>query len=177
MALLNFGQPDGGILQVAYTVADIEKAMASYLHQMKIGPWFVRTFTPKQGLYRGKPTEIRLTVALAFSGHVMHELIQQHNDVPSVYRELIDKRGHGFHHWGVASTHFDRDCEAYCRRGCQVAFSDTTPGSRVTYFDSLRDMPGMMEVIEMDEARERRYTKMYVESLAWDGSEPIRHEG
>ena len=174
MALLNFfGQPFGSILQVAYTVADIEKAMASYLDQMIIGPWFVRgPFTP-QGLYRGKPSEVRMTIALAFSGHVMHELIQQHNDVPSVYREMIDKRGHGFHHWGVASTEFDRDCEAYCRRGCQVAYSDTSPGSRVTYFDS-RDLPGMIEVIEMDEARERRYTKMYVESLAWDGSEPIR---
>jgi len=176
MTLLNSGQPVGGILQIGYTVADIEKAMASYLDKMKIGPWFVRTIAPKQALYRGKPTELRLTIALAFSGHVMHELIQQLNDVPSVYRELIDKRGYGFHHWGVPSTQFDRDCEAYCRRGFQVALADTTPGSRVTYFDCPGDLPGMVEIIEMDEARERRYTKMYAESLAWDGSNPIRYE-
>jgi hypothetical protein len=179
MTLLNFGQPVGGIIQVAYTVADIEKAIAIYSQQFKIGPWFVRgPFTPKQALYRGKPTEVSLTLASAFSGHLVVELIQQHNDAPSVYRELIDKRGHGFHHWAVASTAFDRDCDSYLSRGYEIAFSDKTPvGIRVAYFDTTRDLPGMIELTEFNDANERRYTRMYTEAVAWDGADPIRRVG
>jgi len=41
---------------------------------------------------------------MSFAGHVMIELIEQHNDVPSVYRNIAEKRGYGFHHWGVATA-------------------------------------------------------------------------
>jgi hypothetical protein len=42
MTLLNNGQPIGGIIQVAYTVADIEAAVRSYAEDLRIGPWFLR---------------------------------------------------------------------------------------------------------------------------------------
>ena len=108
----------------------------------------------------------------------MIELIQQHNAGPSVYRELIDRRGHGFHHWGVASTRFDEDCEAYRRRGFEMAFYDKTPvGTRVAYFDASHTLPGMIELIEMSDAQELRYARMYAAAAAWDGTDPIRRVG
>ena len=56
MALLNVGQPFGGIVQISYTVADIETAMVEHLENFKLGPWFVRgPFSPSQALYRGQP--------------------------------------------------------------------------------------------------------------------------
>jgi len=42
MTLLNVGQPIGGIIQIAYTVPDIEKAVRSYAQDLKLGPWFLR---------------------------------------------------------------------------------------------------------------------------------------
>lgn len=176
MALLDVGQPFGGIVQVSYTVADIEAAMAAYLDDLKLGPWFVRgPFSPKEALYRGRPTGLEITLALTFSGHLMVELIQQHDDGPSVYRETIERRGHGFHHWGVPSRDFDADCDRYRRRGYEMAFYDRTPvGTRIAYFDATAALPGMIELIEMNEAQERRYARMYAEALAWDGSDPIR---
>jgi hypothetical protein len=176
MTLLNFGQPVGGIVQMAYTVADIETAIAAYSAQLNIGPWFVRgPFQPPAALYRGQSTALSVTLAIAFCGHLMIELIEQHNEVPSVFRELVGKRGHGFHHWGVACERFDQQAATYRARGYEVAFSDVTPlGTRIAYFDTTRDLAGMIELIEMNEAQERRYTKMYVETLAWDGTQPIR---
>jgi hypothetical protein len=40
MSLLNFGQPDGGIVQMAYVVEDIHRAMNEWVDQLKVGPWF-----------------------------------------------------------------------------------------------------------------------------------------
>jgi hypothetical protein len=178
--LLSVGQPIGGIVQVSYTVAEIETAMRHYLDNLRLGPWFVRgPFTPKAAQYRGQPTTPTLSLALTFSGHLMVELVQQHDDGPSVYRETIARTGgHGFHHWGVASTNFDADAAGYRARGYEQVFYDVTPvGTRVAYFDTTANLPGMIELIEMTEAQDRRYARMYAETLAWDGSEPIRRLG
>ena len=44
---------------------------------------------------------------MSFAGHMNIELIQPLNDAePSVYREWIEKRGYGFHHWGRATDEF-----------------------------------------------------------------------
>jgi hypothetical protein len=176
MMLLNIGQPIGGIIQVAYTVSDIEAAIRSYAQDLKLGPWFLRgPLQARQPVYRGRPQDLRLSIAIAYSGHMMIELIQQHDDQPSVYRELIEKHGYGFHHWGIASDRYDADLESYETRGFEPVFTDETPaGTRVTYFDAKRGWPGFIEIIEINAASELRYSKMYAETLIWDGKDAIR---
>src|ERR1700693_6199140 len=84
MTLLNFGQPLKGIVQFAYVVADLERAMADYTARLNIGPWFViGPFSPPEARYRGQPTKLNVTLAIGYSGHMQIELIQQHNDAPS----------------------------------------------------------------------------------------------
>ena len=176
MTLLNIGQPIGGIIQIAYTVADIEAVIRSYAVDLKLGPWFLRgPLQAKKPVYRGKAQTLNLSIAIAYSGHMMIELIQQHDDQPSVYREIIEKQGHGFHHWGVASQRFDEEVEEYKARGFELIFTDETPVStRVAYFDAHRGWPGLIELIEINRASELRYTKMYSETLVWDGKDPVR---
>ena len=116
-----------------------------------------------------------MSIAIAYSGHLMIELIQQHSAQPSIYSEGIEKWGYGFHHWGIASASFDDDVRKYEDRGFRKVFSDETPvGTRVTYFDGNRGWPGFIELIEINEASERRYTTMYAEALVWDGHQKIR---
>jgi hypothetical protein len=176
MRELGFGQIAGGIVQCAYTVADIDKSMRDFASRLRVAPWFVLgPFTAPEGQYRGKPTNINLTLAIAFAGHMMIELIQQNNDVPSVYRETIAVRGHGFHHWAIASTDFDADIARYLAMGYEIAFSDRSPGGvRIAYMDARDDLPGMIEIIEMTAALEKNYTEMYLASRAFDGRDPIR---
>ena len=176
MTLLTIGQPIGGIIQVAYTVADIEAAAQSYARDLRIGPWFLRgPLQARKPVYRGKPQDLRISIAIAYSGHIMIELIQQHDEQPSVYRELIEKQGYGFHHWGVASDCFDEEIENYRTRGFELVFTDETPAAtRVAYFDAKRGWPGFIELIEINAASDARYTKMYADALTWDGKDAIR---
>lgn len=176
MSVLKFGQPVGGIVQVAYIVEDIRRAMTDFAARLKVGPWFVTgPFTPKAALYRGRPTDISLTLAVGFSGHMSFELIEQHNDVPSVYRETVERRGYGFHHWGVPVADLDAEVERYRALGYEIAFSDRAPrGYRIAYMDTTRDLPGMIELMECTGLLEERYTEMHLASVGWDGTDPVR---
>lgn len=172
----NFGQPTNGIIQVAYTVADIARAMTDFTRRLNIGPWFLIEHFPARDMrYRDAPTDLDITLAMGFSGQMIFELIQQHNDVPSVYRDVIDKRGFGFHHWGVGTTNFDQDVKRYVGMGYETAFSAITPvGDRVAYMDATADLPGMVELIEMGDVTEKLFTGFYQASIGWDGNDPVR---
>ena len=41
MGQVGFGQPDDGVIQMAYVVEDIHRAMDHWVKKLKVGPWFV----------------------------------------------------------------------------------------------------------------------------------------
>jgi hypothetical protein len=176
MTHLAFGQPLGAIMQYAYTVEDISSAIERFRERLGVGPWFVRgPLTSDRARYRGQPTDMCVTLARGFTGQTMVELIQQHNDVPSVYTETIARQGYGFHHWAIMVMDIDAAVAGAARRGHEVAFSDEMPtGSSVRYVDATRDLPGMIEYVGYTETQERLYGGFYAASVAWDGSDPVR---
>lgn len=176
MGLVNFGQPDDGIIQMAYVVENIHRAMDTWAKQLKVGPWFLLdSFTGVDPQYRGKASEASVSLAMSFAGHMMIELIQEHRPVPSVYRETIEKRGYGFHHWGVASKDFDRDLAQYRGAGYELAFFARVPtGGRVAYMDTTRDLPGMVELIELGASFDPVFSRFYRATIGWDGKDPVR---
>ena len=173
---LSFGQPLGAVTQFAYVVDDIVRATSDFTERLRIGPWFMRgPFQPPAGRFRGEPTTPLLSLARAFAGHAMVELIEQHDDAPSVYHEDDGPRRYGFHHWAIVSECFEADLERYAELGYEQVYADLLPsGSRVVYVDSTADLPGMIEVIEYSEAQERVYDEIYRASIGWDGSQPVR---
>ena len=97
---------------------------------------------------------------------------------PSVFGETLKARGaHGFHHWAVGARDFDKSVAHYRSLGYAEAFSDTAPmGFRVVYFDTTRDLPGMLEVIEMNAAAEQGFHTMYQAAQEWDGKTHMVHK-
>ena len=174
---LEFGQPLGGICQFAYAVEDIERSAEQFTRELGVGPWFVRgPFQPPEGRYRGEPTGATFTLARGFTGHMMVELVKQHDDIPSVYNENGGFR-YGFHHWATFPTDFDETLAEHLERGYVEAFYDRLPsGSRVVYVDTKGDLPGMIELVEHTEAQEAVYTKIWRASIDWDGSDFLRME-
>jgi len=172
---LAFGQPLGGISQFAYHVEDIERSARDFTDALGAGPWFVRgPFQPGEARYRGGPNEAEFTLARAFSGHVMVELVQQHGNHPSVYNEGGGRR-YGFHHWAVFPVDFDAELRRHLDRGHEEAFSDRLPsGARIVYVDTKGELPGMIELVEHTPAQVAVYTTIWQASCGWDGSNPIR---
>ena len=166
MSLLGFGQPLTGVFQMCYLVEDIEASMQRWVEQLEVGPWFLlEHFTGERGTYRGEPGDVDVALAMAHAGHMLVELIAPHDDRPSVYQEAIERNGYGFHHFGVGTLDYDADLARHREQGHELAFETWVPtGGRVGY----------VELIEMDDATDAAFTRFYAQSLAWDGTDPVR---
>jgi hypothetical protein len=177
MDRFSFGARDDGVIQIAYTVADIQAAMRQYSELLRVGPWFlVGPFVPPKGVYRGATTTMRVSLGLAYVGETMIELIEQHDELPSVYREILKARGaHGFHHWAIGARDFEKSVARYRPRLRRGILRYAPMGFRVVYFDTARDLPGMLEVIEMNDAAEQGFHQMYQAAREWDGKTHTVH--
>jgi len=175
----SFGQPVGAICQIAFTVPDLTSAIPVFADRLHAGPWMLMEhFHPPTQHYRGKPTDQDVSLAVAFTGSMMVELIEQHDPGPSVYRETVDRQGHGFHHFAVTTTEFDTAEAAYRATGYQAAYTARTGpafgDARVTYFDSTADLPGMIELIELTPEVDAFFGSIRALSVDWDGTDLIR---
>lgn len=176
MGLVGFGQPDDGIIQMAYVVPDIHEAIGEWIKKLGVGPWFLLDhFSGIDPKYRGAESRADVSLAMSFAGHMNVELIQPNDDAPSVYREAIERRGYGFHHWGRATWQFDVDVEHYRSAGHELAFVAGVPtGGRVAYMDTTAELPGYVELIELGGGFEPAFAKFYRASIGWDGNDPVR---
>lgn len=177
MPTLKFGQPQDAVFQIAYTVADIEKAALLFLRRLGVGPWYPMDYRPgPEALYRGSPSSLHVSILRGFVGHINVELIQQIDDGPSVYQDVISKRGFGFHHWSVASRDFDRDVARYQSQGYELAYYDRIGRHRLAYMDTTDDLPGMVEICEMTTIQEGFLERMRESSVGFAGQDPIRDQ-
>ncbi len=177
--MLSFGQPLGAIMQVAYIVEDIEKAMKHWTENVGIGPFYLfEHFELLDYKYRGTPSELDITLAMAYSGSMAFELIVQHSPSPSVYTEVIEKRGYGFHHWAVSTRTFDDDVARYEKSGAEQALYGMVPiGARAGYADTYDKLGGFIELIEIKDEVEELFSMIKSGSVDWDGKDPVRTPG
>ncbi len=75
----------GPLRQMGYVVPDVEAAMRHWIEVCGVGPWFYAERLPLTSFsYGGKRyDDIHLSIALANSGEMQIELIQQRSDHPS----------------------------------------------------------------------------------------------
>jgi Glyoxalase/Bleomycin resistance protein/Dioxygenase superfamily len=163
------------IRQHAYVVESIERAARSWAGKFGIGPFFcVRHLEFENVLYRGQPTQLDISVALGFSGHLCIEFIEQHNDGPSAYRDVVPKGQSGFHHVLVYPDHYEAEIRRYEAHGFQEAGSAVlkSTGLRFAYMDTRPELGCMVELASKDTPA--LWAPMIEAARNWDGqSNPI----
>ena len=179
MTTFGFGQRSGQVVQFAYTVQRIRPAIEWWIKDGGAGPFFLlESFTSGEQRYRGQPTTADVSIAMGFAGHMMIELIQPRDDKPSVYKEIIDTRGYGFHHVGIAFEDVEKERFTYEGRGYHVAFSAPVPsGGTVYYMGEGANAPGFVELIPATAGMDEMFTRYWQASVDWNGQDPIRPFG
>lgn len=177
--LLSFGQPLGAIMQTAYVVDDLESATRHWAATLNVGPWLILDhFEADDMRYYGSPTNVDLSVALAYSGSMCFELITVHKDVPNVYADVVTNRGLGcFHHWAISTETFDDDVKRYQAQGYEIAFYGAVAavnGKRFAYVDTRKENGGMIELIEISPDVEALFAGVKDMSINWNGSDVVR---
>ncbi|MGE0667895.1 MAG: VOC family protein [Sphingomonadales bacterium] len=170
------------ITQNAWVVADLDRAIERFSRIMRVGPWFK---IPKIGLnnvmYRGRPADLDISVAVAFAGHVQLELIEQHNDGPSAYRDAVPKGQEGYHHICFYPDDYDAELARYRAMGYEVATSGQVTSAnnrRFCYIDTRKDLNCMVELVDAPEGGAVVWQAMRKATDAWDGkTDPVRMMG
>lgn len=169
----------GPIIQNGFVVRDLEAAMRHWVG-LGVGPFFVLPRVEFAAVtYRGRPTQVEIAVAMAYSGALQIELVQQLNDAPSIYREFLDQGREGLHHVGVASTDYAADLARVTASGLEVAMAGSTAaGTGFAYLDSDGGFQGsMVELFEATPGLMTFFARVEAASHGWDGSDPIRRPG
>lgn len=164
-------------MQVAFMVDDLDAACLNWVRTTGIGPFLtVPHVVLGEYDYRGKrQSGLDFSVALAQSGGIQIELIQQHNDAPSAYRDLIAKGQGGFHHLAVYSPDYDAIYADYVGKGFVSAVDGTFGTMRFSYIDTSAAIGCMVELVEEDPGQSDFFKRVAAAADGWDGvTDPIR---
>lgn len=173
----------GPLRQIGHVVRDVDATMRYWSHVLGIGPFYVLREIPVADFYyRGQPSEAPvLTLAFAQSGDVQIELIQQHNDAPSAYREFMSAGREGAQHlspWFDDPACYEAARQTLLDQGMALVHeSRGLDGAvaRFCYFETGRPDVPLMELSEALISSSRAVPDMVAAAaIDWDGSDPVR---
>ena len=136
--------------QVAYLVNDIEAAAAKWSALFGAGP-FVVTHHHKTDtfMYRGTDQEADVSYGFGYLGDTMIQFIVQHDDTPSIYRDMYATGQEGYHHVAYLVHDFEAEYEKLTAAGFAPACRLHADGVDAAYFDT-RDVTGGFTEIHGD---------------------------
>jgi hypothetical protein len=168
----------GPIRQNGYVVRDIRAAMDHWVNVVGVGPWFfVEQVKTDWFRHRGLDSAMTMSVALANSGNLQIELIQQTNDAPSLYREFLEAGNEGLQHLAYWSTDYQGLYDKARAQGYRIGHEGQIGGDqgRFAYFDTADPHPGaMIEISDISGNKGRFFEHIRKAAVGWDGSDPIR---
>jgi hypothetical protein len=169
----------GPVRQNGYVVRDIEAAMDHWTRRLGVGPFFYFEKVPiEQFQLRGEPSALEASIALANSGPLQIELIQQRNDAPSMYREFLQQGHEGLQHVAYWTENFDEDLASALAEGFRVGQSGAVgEDGRFVYFESEGHPGTVVELSEISGGKGRFFQRVAQLAAEWDGSDPIRVPG
>jgi hypothetical protein len=165
----------GPIRQIGYVVRDLDTTLKSWLH-LGVGPWYVLRNIPQRARYRdGAVCDVTLSIALANSGDLQIELVQQHGDAPSIYTEFLADGREGFHQIAYWAEDFEQAVAAGRAAGWPVVWEGLDEGGvRYAYLEPPAGTVAIIEVMELNEITNGMAAFVRDAAAGWDGTDPIR---
>ncbi len=166
----------GPIRQIGYVVRDIEAAMQAWSERLRIGPWFYnRRLALDAYSFRGVAYDgFDMSYALANSGDLQIELIQQRCDTPSLYREHLERHGEGLQHICVWPEDYDAAHALARASGLEPAQEGRFGRIRFAYFENAAHGGSSLELSEMVPGRMAGIERIRRAAAEWDGADPVR---
>jgi hypothetical protein len=161
--------------QLGHVVEDIVSAAGGWSSTFGIGPFHVLPVVDQQlTLGDGEVQTVRIQVAVAQAGPVQIELIQQHCDTPSLYRDWSKNGTSAFHQVATVTRDYAGKKAHFEGLGYEVAAESLGGAFPVAYVDTVAAFGFYTEVVE--------HTPRFIEQLdaisrtcaTWDGTDPVR---
>ena len=167
----------GPVKQWGYLVKDLDQAMASWVEQLGIGPWWGYRNVSVQALSDGQTSEVTMSVGLAYHQGMQIELIHQTNDAHSPYSYFYEGSDDAQVLQQIAYMVADVD-EAIqqCQARGMHEVGRILPAPELAYvYMSSAAMKGIaIELMPHDQGFLDEYARCAQEAAEWDGSDPYR---
>ena len=166
----------GPICQNGYVVRDIEAAMCHWSDVLGVGPWFYTAHAPIHDFhYRGQPSAPDVAIALANSGSLQLELIQQHNDAPSLYRDFVAAGHEGLQHIAYWTEDFAGERQRAIDLGFRIGHEGVTGRyGPFVYFETTAHPGTILELSDVGGAKRKLFQHIRAAADGWDGRDPVR---
>jgi hypothetical protein len=166
----------GSAVQIAYHVPDPERAALDFSRRFGWGPFFYfEHIALSRCRYRGQPAAFDHSSAYGQAGELMVELITQHDDAPSVLRDLYARDAVGIHHVAHFVQSLPDAMDDARRADVDIALDAcTSTGTAFVMLDLTRQLGHMIEIYEGcgDLMKFYRYVRRAADG--WDGTAPLR---
>ena len=135
------------IFQYAYYVTDLEATIHKWAKLYYAGPFTVAAHHRCDRFhYRGQPVEADVSYAFGYQGEMMIQFIQQHDDLPSIYRDMYAVGQEGYHHMGLLVNDFEAEYDRMQRAGFIDACRLYADQVDACYFDTRSLNGGFTEL-------------------------------
>jgi hypothetical protein len=166
----------GEVRQLGFVSRDIDRSMRHFLDHWNIGPWYVARNLKAPTLYKGEPSDTEISLALSSCGDLQFEIIQQHNDAPSAYRDALAGTPElHVQHIAVWTDDFAELKANALARGWEPVLESPSSGPGESCYVVHPSEP-MVCVEISDRSPFKEHVREVVRDMAmkWDGTDPIR---
>ena len=159
------------IVQLAYHVTDIDAAIVACHRRYGWGPFLLRRHLPLVDVrYRGALATLDISAAHAQAGPLQIELVTQHCDQPSTFRDAFAADREGLHHVALFPQDHDIMVAHYVAQGFAVTTElRTAEGRGASYLDTRATLGHMVEVYRVNASLHALYARVAQLADDWDG--------
>lgn len=168
----------GPIMQIAYVPQDFDAALRYWTESVGAGPFFMLEHVKLDDVkYRNMPTAPDFSMALGYWGDMQIELIQQHNDAPSIYKAWRDAGREGIHHVCIVVDDMQAARAASQRADAEIVQEGRVPGGEVIYVEPAKEAGMLIELVKLPPEALQGFAWMREQARQWDGKDPVRRLG
>ena len=161
-------------VQIAYAVADVERAAASFADRFGAGPFFIRHHPPFDATHDDGPAIFNHSSAYGQWGHMQIELVQLGDCSPASLHRLVSAHP-GIHHVATFVESLPDERARLDALGMRCVMHATTPsGLQFVFYDARAELGHLLEIYEPADSVLRLYGKVRDAAVDWDGRDPVR---
>lgn len=135
------------LFQQAYYVRSIDESARKWAQAFGAGPFYmVRHHKTEEFSYRGQDIEADVSYAFGYLGDTMIQFIEQHDDQPSIYRDMYQAGEQGFHHIAYLVSDFAAERQRWLDMGYELATELYADEVNAAYFDTRSLNGGFTEI-------------------------------
>jgi hypothetical protein len=162
------------LFQLGFVTPDLFATAARWAEVFGVGPFHVLPSRETEATLHGEPAPLEMQVAVAQAGPTQIELITQHCDRPSIYREMQARGGSSFHQVCTVTADYAANVAHYEGLGYEVASEIVAAGQHVAFIDTVDDFGFYTEVVEEVPGFVDALTRISETCATWDGTDPVR---